>query len=622
MFSAQTPNLNTTGAKTPNSHLKKSSIIKPKVSLDTFQDLADSMPQLVWTADSNGKVDYYNNKWRDFKGINPTSSGFSWQPVVHPHDLPATLRAWESALKQGSVYQVEHRVCLRDGTYRWFLSRGVPKFNKSGQIVKWYGTATDINDTVLARQEVQHLYNHAPAGYHSLDSSGVVQKINDTELSWLGYERQEIVGKIKYPQLLTLKSQKIFAKKFSIFKKTGKIEGLELEIIKKDGSIFTGLINATAIYDQDGKFLLTQSTMFDITERQKIVTQIRQSELSFRTLADSMPQLVWTTNPKGSPLYYNSRFMAYTGLSSTKSLTRNWSSIIHRNDYPKAHDQWLKSFNQNLPYQSEFRLKSSVGKYRWFLARAYPLKDPQGQIIQWFGTCTDIHRQKRISQKKDEFLSIASHELKTPITSIKNYTQVLEQVFSEKGDLQSAHLMSHLNSQVQRLTKLVTDLLDSNKITSGKLEYNFENFDFNQMVTSVVDDLRHAYHHNQITLNLGTNTYLFGDPHRLSQVIINLVVNAIKFSSNDQPITISTQLDSDSVSLSVKDQGIGISAVHRTHLFKRFYRGVKASQTSGLGLGLYISSEIIKRHQGGISVKSKVNHGSTFTVSLPVPDTT
>jgi two-component system CheB/CheR fusion protein len=230
----------------------------------------------------------------------------------------------------------------------------------------------------------------------------------------------------------------------------------------------------------------------------------------------------------------------------------------------------------------------------------------------------DITNLRELEKRKDEFLSIASHELKTPITSIKNYTQVLEQIFVEKGDLQSAHLMSHLNGQVERLIKLVTDLLDSNKITAGKLDYNFENFDFNQMVSSVVDDLRHAYHHNQINLKLGDNTNLYGDPHRLSQVIVNLVVNAIKFSPNMYPVNITTKVKSELVVIAIKDRGIGISPIHRHHLFKRFYRGVKASQTSGLGLGLYISSEIVKRHQGKISVKSKPNHGSVFTVTLPL----
>jgi signal transduction histidine kinase len=231
----------------------------------------------------------------------------------------------------------------------------------------------------------------------------------------------------------------------------------------------------------------------------------------------------------------------------------------------------------------------------------------------------DAQQRFEESKRKDEFISVASHELKTPVTSLKAYTQSLQGIFQKQNNEQAAGMLAKMDKQVNKLTKLIIDLLDVSKITGGKMAFDFESFDFNELVTETAEELQRTTSTHHITLRL-SNCTVRGDRNRLSQVLTNLISNAIKYSPGANEIIVSSAFDDTKLKLCVQDFGIGLSEDERDKVFTRFYRahGVNNFHFPGLGLGLFISSEIIKRHAGTITFKSTKGQGSKFCFTLPL----
>jgi PAS domain S-box-containing protein len=231
-----------------------------------------------------------------------------------------------------------------------------------------------------------------------------------------------------------------------------------------------------------------------------------------------------------------------------------------------------------------------------------------------------VKEQKRAMEKKDEFITIASHELKTPVTSIKGYIQVLRFNFEKDGNAMAAQVLGKVDTQINKLTTLISDLLDVKKIETGKLNYREEVFDYNELVKEVIEETGRVLTKHTVKHQLDETVLIYGDRNKIGQVITNFIDNAGKYSPQNTDIIIETFKEGNKVKLAVSDSGIGIPKSQQHMIFDRFYRvsGAKENTYSGLGLGLYISFEIIKRHQGNIGVESEEGKGSTFYFELPI----
>lgn len=234
----------------------------------------------------------------------------------------------------------------------------------------------------------------------------------------------------------------------------------------------------------------------------------------------------------------------------------------------------------------------------------------------------EIEFRKKAERKKDEFISIASHELKTPLTSVKGYMQLLGRSI-EKGDTPT--VKRHLEKaqvQLEKLHDLIADLLDISKIESGKLEFNKKYFSLHVLLDNVIEIIHQSNPEFQIIRNGQLPDKIYADEMRIEQVIINFLTNAIKYSPGTNEIHINVKAEQDAIYLGVRDFGIGIKPAQQKHVFDKFYRVEEtAIHFQGLGIGLYISSEIIKRHGGEVGVKSKFGEGAEFYFILPInPD--
>lgn len=231
----------------------------------------------------------------------------------------------------------------------------------------------------------------------------------------------------------------------------------------------------------------------------------------------------------------------------------------------------------------------------------------------------EIEFRKEAESKKDEFMSIASHELKTPLTSVKGYIQLLERGLN-KGDIEQ--VKSHLSKaqlQLEKLNGLIADLLDISKIESGKLKFNQQYFDLDQLLDGIIEIMHQSNPAFKVVKNGAVNTKIYGDEMRIEQVVVNFLTNAIKYSPGTNEVLLNVRLEKNELYVGVKDYGIGMKPEQASRVFEKFYRVEETSyRFQGLGIGLYISAEIIKRHGGHINVKSVYGEGSEFYFTIPI----
>ena len=361
--------------------------------------------------------------------------------------------------------------------------------------------ALQLKESLLLKnaQDVQDLYDHAPCGYHSLNSQGMFVGINQTELDWLGYRKDEVIGKIRFLDLLTPESAELFHQQFPRFIERGIVRDLEFEIRRKDGSLLPVLLSATAIKEPDGRFIASRSTLVDITERRKadvalrhshqtlevlvkertaaleqtnrrlaqelaqsnrIQTALADSEGRFRELVECLPQPIWTCLPEGECDYLSPQWMSYTGMPAAGQLGHGWTQQVHPEDRRMAIEQWQEAVAHTQPFDSEFRLRRADGIYRWFHAHASPLRDSAGRLIRWLGTFTEIHDRKQAESMQARLAAIVESSSDAVISKsldgrILTWNKSAELMFGYSGEEiigQSIFLLIPSDRQLEETT--------------------------------------------------------------------------------------------------------------------------------------------------------------------------
>ena len=380
------------------------------------------------------------------------------------------------------------------------------------------------------------------------------------------------------------------------------------------------------LYNQEGEVYAILNIAIDVTEAVITKQKLKESEQNFRNLADNLPIIVWTADKEGNIEYYNKKWYDYTGYEGIPSREEFASIIIHPDYSAHAVELWRECKKNKTIYEIEYLFRDfrREDTYHWFLGRSVPILDDDNEIVQWIGTCTNIDDFKQFQQQKDGFLGIASHELKTPITSLKLYSQFLEKNLRGQNDLKNAEVAKKMNEQINKMTVLVNDLLDVTKIQNGKIMLNKANFNFDELVKEIIEEEQMNTRH-RILLLCNHVGIVFGDKNRISQVMSNFLSNAIKYSPNSDKVEVFTEITAENnVRFSVKDYGIGIPMDKKEKIFEQYYRvsGNKEHTFPGLGLGLYISTEIINRSGGKIFVNSKEGEGSVFSFEIPIAEKT
>ncbi|GAA4340521.1 hypothetical protein GCM10023149_51970 [Mucilaginibacter gynuensis] len=596
--------------------------------------LIDSSSGFVSLSELDGTVTYVNATGRAMLGIdaNTTNLGHNSQFIM-PYEIK---RLKDEINKQ----------LLEEG--RW-TGRVDYRHFKTGEAIPVEGSSMLVYDSLTGkaqgrasiardlRQEIadkkalqdsQHLLHNittaSPTALWMSDREGRIIYTNQTWLDWTGQTNDEVMGD-GWLQPLVAEDRAIAAKKFIGDLAARRHYEVSFRLIRKDGEIRWCVATGNPQYHSDGTFAGYIGSCTDVTEYTLIEQQLQERNIElnvqvgqFEFVNNFMPVQLWTATVNGDLDYVNQRAIDYFG-NNEGELADIWQNFVHPDDMLPTTKAWLHSIQSGSPFQVEFRLKGSDGIYRWHLARALPFTR-DGKIVKWFGTNTDIDEQKQMQRQKDDFLGIASHELKTPVTSIKAYAQVLGAMLEKEGEQRKAEMVSRMDAQVNRLTNLIGDLLDVTKINSGRLQFNKVWFDINKVVRETMVDLQHTTHRHKLVEDFTETGKIYTDKDRIGQVITNLITNAIKYSPQADRIIVSTRREKQEIVVCVQDFGIGIADNKQDKVFEQFYRvsGSKQHTFPGLGLGLYISSEIIKREGGRMWVNSIEGKGSTFCFSLPV----
>lgn len=356
-----------------------------------------------------------------------------------------------------------------------------------------------------------------------------------------------------------------------------------------------------------------------------------------RQLADGLPQIVWVARPDGSHEYYNQRFFEFTGRGREIRMDDSWTDLFHPDDARRADEAWAEALRTGTPYEIEFRLKrASDGGYRWFLGRALPYRDENGEIVNWFGTCTDIHALKTAqdalrhaheelrqeSRQKDEFLGMISHELRTPLNAVFGWTRLMQENVLDESEREEAVNSIMRNAEAQG--RLIEDVLDITRIVNQKLSLDRKIINLDGIVNDVVEAVRPSANAKGVQLRTAIESrdiLVHADPLRLQQVLLNLMTNAVKFTPPGGEINLHVVREGEHAFITVADTGKGIGPELLPHIFERFRQGDSSStrQYGGLGLGLTIAHQLVMMHHGEISAQSEgEGKGSRFVVKLPV----
>ena len=631
-----------------------------------------------WRHDSQTDTSTWSDEMYRIFELDP--AGFdgrvsSFLERIHPDDRELVIAADRRARQTGQPFEIEFRIItpagektIREIAYPLFAAGAIPPSTASDQgadceIRELFGTAQDITQQKhteaalraseeqyrrLAEEleqrvrqrtaEVQDLYDNAPAGYHSLDPMGRVVMVNQTELDWLGYSREQVLGR-PMPDFLTAESLRIFRENFPRLIQTGRLDDLELEFIRQDGSTFPALVNASAIYDAAGNFVMSRSTVLDITERKKAEKALRESEAQNRLLFDESPVAVVLFDAAGQIVRLNRAAENLMGLSDAQSVGRTLDDLglLSAEIIASLAAAALQDFAAEQSYSAqEFKLQRPGGQAIDVSVRVFGLQVQSRlhflvsmvdiTLIRQAEEALRLANQElgRAMRLKDEFLASMSHELRTPLTGILGMAEILQLGTYGELNAKQDRAAGIIQDSGRHLLELINDMLDLSKIEAGMLELEIQPLaleDICQASLQLVKGMA-GKKRQQISLAMTPpNIAIQADGRRLKQMLVNLLSNAIKFTPEAGPIGLQVRADpaEQQVRLTVWDTGVGIAPQDLERLFQPFVQlntGPNNYQ-AGTGLGLVMVKRLAELHGGGVSVTSAPGQGSRFTIALP-----
>jgi two-component system CheB/CheR fusion protein len=456
-----------------------------------------------------------------------------------------------------------------------------------------------------------------PQKMNTTDADGNIDYLNQQWYDYTNMHFEELKDwgweKMMHPDDL-----EITVKNWQHSIKTGEVYQLEHRFRRYDGTYRWHLSRGLPEKDKDGKIISWIATHTDIDDQKNAEEKIRAAEEFSRSVLQSSPDCVKVLDKEGLLYFMNTNGLCQMEIDDFNFVKNQpWWQLWGEGNKQFVETALATALAGN---KAQFQAYCLTAKKtpKWWDVIVSPLFSPDGEVTQLISVSRDITERIKLEQKKDEFISIASHEMKTPLTTAKAYLQLLELSLGTENATANLYVKK-ASLSVGRLNELVGELLDVSKIQHGKLDYNISSFNFNEMVDITVEDVQHTSPKHAIAKTGKVHQQVVGDKDRLQQVIINLLSNAIKYSPDSLDIYINIAEQDNEIKVSVKDNGIGISQQHLDKIFDRYYRVEEhAIQFQGLGIGLFISYEIILRHKGKLWVESEPGKGSTFYFTLPL----
>jgi len=367
--------------------------------------------------------------------------------------------------------------------------------------------------------------------------------------------------------------------------------------------------------EKSARFL---GVIMDITAEVEYRKSLEESEERFRTMAENTDVMIAVGDESSNAIYFNKAWTVLTGRSMESLLEFGWADLIHPEDRDRYVDIYLTAFKAQAAFTGEFRILDHTGDYRWLLAKAPPRFHTDGSFAGYISSCVDITELKKDEQRKNDFIGMVSHELKTPLTAINGFVQVLQMKAEHTKDSFASTALNKAYNQIKKMTNMINGFLDVTRLESGKILIFKNLFQLDELLKEMIEEIDVIQSTHHISLQVEESITINADRDKISSVINNLLSNAVKYSPAGKNIEISCKTLNGFAQVSIKDQGIGIDHQEIEKLFGRYYRAVDNHTFSGFGIGLYLSAEIINQHHGKIWAESEIGKGSTFYFSLPL----
>ena len=620
-----------------------------------FRTMADAIPQLAWVARADGYIYWYNRRWYEYTGTTPEQmEGWGWQSVHDPQALPKVLERWNASINTGQPFDMIFPLLGADGVFRPFLTRVMPFKDEQGHVQNWFGTNTDVTEQKRIEEALRESENRFRSVVESMseglmlfDTDGNLIYQNPASLRIHGFGDPEVgrVERADFPSRwegFDENGKPLQFEDWPIFRVFRRHEHFQNQVLRArrvdTGKEFFASYNGAPIYDPDGKPVLGFITIRDITqskqaeealreseERKRAAEVLASSEKEFRLLAESMPQIVWTTRADGWNNYFNHQWVDYTGLTLEESYGHGWNKPFHPEDQQRAWDAWQNAVTNLAAYSLECRLRRFDGVYRWWLIRGVPDLDEKGKIIKWFGTCTDIEDLKRA----EEALRQANADLDQRASQLRALAGEL--TLSEQRE--RSRLAKILHDHIQQLlvaakfrvtilgrlgddvikqaSKEVEELIDDSIVASRSLTAELSppilhEAGLNaglQWLARRMPEMQGLF----VELELEEDGDLPQDIKLLLfESVRELLFNVVKHA-HTRSARINVRRVDGLLQVVVSDHGVGFDPT-----------AVPAAGEGGRGFGLFSIRERLELIGGTFEIESNPNQGSRFVLSVPV----
>jgi PAS domain S-box-containing protein len=507
-----------------------------------YRLIAETIPQIVWTSRPDGYNDHFNRRWFDYTGFTEDETYGETRSALHPDDKDTYNQRWNEAIRTGKPYEIEYRLQrASDGMYRWHLGRAVPVIDAKGNIVKWFGTCTDIHAQKMAEERMREI-------------------------------NEELEAKVSE-------------------------RTRELHVSNKQ-------------------------LKAEIAERRLLEEQDKANLERLRTIVDTMPIGILIANDRRKIIHFNMKFCKVfdcVHLLDSPAVGRSLTSIFTKK---MGMGHLSAYFRQALSSDARKDIELQTENEKVILCSHLPII-VAGRPREHLFMFRDITRQRRIDKAKSEFMSLASHQLRTPLTSIRWAMSRLErQMLSQQQQRENEiKLIDAAKSGVVRMAETINTMLTISRFEAGKVTLHPQSVSLSKLFKDLKSQFHEEYAKKRqiVDIRCEPRLTLRTDANFLSEVLSNLISNAIKYSPDRSRIRVSAKKRGKDIVIDVRDSGCGIPLSQQGKVFTKFFRGenIQNIDPNGTGLGLYLASLITKMLSGTLTFTSRHKKGTTFTLLLP-----
>jgi two-component system sensor histidine kinase VicK len=622
-----------------------------------FKTMAEGTDIFIAVGDENGNAIYFNKSWTDLTGRSMKDLlAFNWINLVHPDDQYRYEQLYQAAFAAKKPFVGEFRILSKKGDYRWLLASGPPRFHANGSFAGYITSCVDITERKLIELERLNLTKLIEASSEFIGLAGLdmsIQYLNPAAIKKLGWESvtNRTILDCVFPDDRQMAEQLL----------PGILHNLNFrEEIRfwneKTGKPFWIEWNGFAIKNEENDEVIAMATVSpDITERKlyqeelqdinmemaaaneelattneelaqthedliQYVNKLAESEEKLRQAIETGRMGTWSINPKTLEISMSDFVKNLLGLPIDQPVAMEAIMNAVNEDY---HDMLNTALGNALKNHSssdtEYPINNLVtGEEKWVRATGRVFVDQYGNATEYSGLFIDITEQKLDELRKNDFIGMVSHELKTPLTAINGFVQVLQRKAKKDEDNYAIIALDKTHSQIRKMTTMINGFLNVSRLESGKLLIEKSDFNLDNLLKETIEETYISQSSHQIILNPTCEVTVHADRDKIGNVISNLISNSLKYSDNGTNIEVTCKLSDTEVEIQIKDEGIGIKPDDLDKLFERYYRVQGNHTISGFGIGLYLSAEIIERHHGKIWAESEEGKGSVFHFTLPL----